>query len=201
MKKFLIFLFFGSFVFFSTKTSLASNDFETSFNVTQTVGENGATFVNQEISLVNKLSRVYATQYGLTLESSNIKNIKAYDARGPLEAKIEKEGETTTITVVFSEKTVGIECPVAVELKNTANELVGARLVNHLDLGTSSIAGLRSGTLGGNRVLGQEFNLACAVSPFPVQIVKVVNDNENRQAKNPAADDPVAMVHKEYANC
>lgn len=107
MKKFLIFLFFGTFVFFSTKNSLASSDFETSFNVTQTTQENGTTFVNQEISLVNRLSRVYATQYGLTLESSNLKNVKAYNTDGPLETRIEREGEITTITVVFSEKTVG----------------------------------------------------------------------------------------------
>ncbi|MBU1127265.1 MAG: transglutaminase-like domain-containing protein [Patescibacteria group bacterium] len=107
MKKFLVLFFLGFFYFFPTKSPLASGDFETSFNVAQTVEENGVTFINQEISLVNRLSRVYATQYGLTLESSNIRNIKAYNADGPLETKIEKEGEIITITVIFSEKTVG----------------------------------------------------------------------------------------------
>jgi len=77
---FRIFLFFSLcslfFIIRFPLSALASAEFETSYQVRYQVNVNGTAQVNQDISLTNKLSNVYATQYTLSFESTKITNIK-----------------------------------------------------------------------------------------------------------------------------
>lgn len=92
---------------FVVHPAFASDEFETTYNIHYQVQTNGITNVNQEISLTNKLSSVYATQYSLTLPSPEIKNIKAHDGDGPCKTEIFQSEESTTITIIFNQQVVG----------------------------------------------------------------------------------------------
>jgi hypothetical protein len=85
----------------------ASAEFETSYNVRYQVQTDGRVNVNQDISLTNKLSSVYATQYALTLQSGQIENIKASDGEGPLKIEVNKTDEITVINLTFNQQVVG----------------------------------------------------------------------------------------------
>ena len=109
MKRFLFFLSFVAFFFlFFTKT-FASEEFKTEYNINYQVNESGIVSVNHEISLTNKLSRVYATQYSLILPTTQITNIEATDEDGPCKLEINKDNETTTIIIKFNQEVVGID--------------------------------------------------------------------------------------------
>jgi len=87
--------------------SFATEEFETNYNVTYKLLSNGKMEVSQDISLTNKLSNIYATQYSLTLRGGEIENIQAYDEEGPLKTEIKQDNETITVTVDFNKQVVG----------------------------------------------------------------------------------------------
>lgn len=85
----------------------ASAEFETSYQVRYQVNPNGVVRVSQDISLTNKLSNVYATQYSLTLQSGRIQNIQAHDEQGSLEIETSQTENLTQITLRFNQQVVG----------------------------------------------------------------------------------------------
>lgn len=107
MKKkiFLLLSFFFLFNFFSPV--FASSEFETGYNVTYVVLPSGRIEVTQEISLTNKLSNIYATQYSLIIKGGQIENIQANDQEGPLKTEIKKVGQETIINLTFNQQVVG----------------------------------------------------------------------------------------------
>jgi len=108
MKKFLsasiclilFFFLFNSFAF-------ASEEFETSYQVRYQVNPSGTAQVSQDISLTNKLSNVYATQYTLNFESTKITNIRASDELGALEVDTTRTEDSTQISLKFNQQVVG----------------------------------------------------------------------------------------------
>ena len=107
MKKLIVFLIFIFFFFFSSSLVLASEEFETSYQVRYQINPNGLTQVTQNISLTNKLSNVYATQYSLFFQTSQIENIKARDDLGPLEIDLKQTSDSTEINLKFNQEVVG----------------------------------------------------------------------------------------------
>ena len=87
----------------------ADNEFETKYDIRYQVNKNGIVNVNHHVSLKNKLSRVYATQYTLTLPTTKIQNIKAQDNDGPCQTKISLQNETTVIVIKFNQQIVGVD--------------------------------------------------------------------------------------------
>ena len=83
-------------------------EFSTSYDVTYDVGEDGITTVTEKVTLKNLTSQYYATQFSLTIGSTNIDNVSASDPSGPLETKVEQKGTSETITVKFNQQVVGI---------------------------------------------------------------------------------------------
>lgn len=108
---------------FPIPKALASAEFETAYNVRYEVDTTGITHVTQEVSLVNKLSNVYATRYSFALEAGRIENIFAEDALGPLQTTIERQGRATTINLSFNEQVVGTGKMLKFSLKYDALEL------------------------------------------------------------------------------
>lgn len=106
-KFFLGICFFVSLSFCFFVPSHASEEFTISYNVTYEANTAGTLIVNQEISLTNKLSNVYATEYSLILEGEEPQNIQGHDAKGPLKINTQVEDEKTTIRVGFNEEVVG----------------------------------------------------------------------------------------------
>jgi len=87
--------------------SHAADEFTAKYDVTYKVETSGLTSVSQKISLINKLSNVYVTEYSLSIASMNIQNVKARDGLGDLKVSTTESEETTTIRLVFNEKIVG----------------------------------------------------------------------------------------------
>lgn len=86
----------------------ANPEFSTDFVTTYTVNLDGTTSVNQQITLTNKLSNIYATQYALELGSTRLENIKATTLQGTeIPFNLTQTDNTTAITLTFTEKVVG----------------------------------------------------------------------------------------------
>jgi len=101
--------FFLTFLGFFTLTTSAfgKEEFEVNYNATYEVLTSGKTQVIQEVSLKNKLSNVYATQYSLIIKGGKIDNIQANDGEGPLKTEIKKVGQETIINLTFNQQVVG----------------------------------------------------------------------------------------------
>jgi len=85
----------------------ASEDFVSRYEVSYQVHPSGLTTVHQKISLTNKLSNIYATEYALTTGSADIHQVKAWDNLGPLKTSISPGENNNTIHLWFNEKVVG----------------------------------------------------------------------------------------------
>lgn len=108
MKRFfLIFLaFFFSGLFFPGKVA-ATSEIETKYDFRYQVLTNGTVQVNQKISLTNKISAVYASQYSFSIPSTALKNIAAADQEGPCRIETNQEDGNTLISVFFNQAVVG----------------------------------------------------------------------------------------------
>jgi len=103
----------------------ATDDFETSYQVRYQANPSGMAHVSQDISLTNKLSNIYATQYTLTFQSTEIENIQASDELGPLEMEINRTESTTSIVLKFNQQVVGKDKALNFNLAYDAPDLVG----------------------------------------------------------------------------
>jgi hypothetical protein len=87
--------------------SLAAGEIETIYDFRYQINPNGVTNVSQKISLTNKISAVYASQYSFTLPMTAIENIKAVDGQGLCRTEVKQEKNSTTVTIFFNEQVVG----------------------------------------------------------------------------------------------
>lgn len=107
MKRFALIVFITICIWsFPTKT-FASSEFENSYLVRYQVNPNGVVHVDQEISLTNKLSNIYATQYSLNIQSGIIKNTQAQDEEGSLKIETTQTETSTLIVLNFNQQVVG----------------------------------------------------------------------------------------------
>jgi len=90
-----------------TSPARAVGEFYTSYDINYTVQTSGITKSKYNITLTNKLSNIYATEFTISVGSTQIKNISAYDQQGSLETKIDQGDKTTNITIPFKQKVVG----------------------------------------------------------------------------------------------
>lgn len=104
---FLICLFFFLAFFFSSYPANAASEIETKYDFRYQVHPDGTTNVKQEISLTNKISAVYASQYSFTLPTMAIKNIVATDEGGPCRTEIKQENNNTVVDIYFNQEVVG----------------------------------------------------------------------------------------------
>jgi transglutaminase-like putative cysteine protease len=85
----------------------AADDFATSYDVNYDVGSNGITTVTEKVTLKNLTSQYYATQFSLTIGATQISDVSASDASGPLEVTQEQKGTSTTLNVKFNQQIAG----------------------------------------------------------------------------------------------
>lgn len=85
----------------------ANQTFETAYQINCRVLPSGVTLVTQNISLTNKFSDVYATNYSLKLEADEVENVKAFDSLGPLNISQKQSGSETVIELEFNRQAVG----------------------------------------------------------------------------------------------
>jgi len=93
----------------SPRGALAENEFAASYDVNYSVGNDGVTIVTQKITLKNLTSQYYASNFTLTISSTNISDISATDDSGPMEVKTETKADKTTMNIKFNQQVAGID--------------------------------------------------------------------------------------------
>lgn len=94
-------------LFLKPKTTLAQSDFSTNYKINYTVNQLGSTHTKLDISLINKLSNIYASEFSLSIGSTNLRNIHVYNPKGDLESKITAGNKTTSIIIPFKDNVLG----------------------------------------------------------------------------------------------
>lgn len=87
--------------------SLASGEFTINFDTKYKVQENGSTEVTQDISIINNVSEIYATDYTLVVEGDKPEEIRAFQDGKTLSIASFEETSKTRIKVEFSDAVVG----------------------------------------------------------------------------------------------
>lgn len=80
--------------------------FSASYNTTYDIDNQGVTQVTQGITLINKTDRFFASSFSLTIGATQISDVQAFDAAGPLPVETENLGNKTKITVTFVNQNV-----------------------------------------------------------------------------------------------
>jgi len=96
------------FAFAEEASAPSGQGFATSYNVTFDINEEGVTAVTEKITLKNLTSQYYANQFKLTIGATEITDVKASDAAGAMETQVEKQANTTVITVKFNQQVAGL---------------------------------------------------------------------------------------------
>ncbi|MCJ7792358.1 MAG: hypothetical protein MUP45_00020, partial [Candidatus Marinimicrobia bacterium] len=113
-----------SFVFLGHSSVFSTDEFTTFYKVSYQARADGVAYVSQEISLTNKLSNVYATQYSLNFQSAKIRNIQAFDGQGPIETEVKQTEDSTSIVLFFQQQVVGKDQTLTFNLTYDALDLV-----------------------------------------------------------------------------
>lgn len=85
----------------------AQGEFHVSLHAEYTIQTSGETLVRQQFTLKNNVSDVYASKYGLELQSNNLKNIRISYLDTLLPATINATEQKTTIGITFPDRIVG----------------------------------------------------------------------------------------------
>ena len=111
MKK--IFVFFlltisSSFFYVITPHTVnAEGEFTSDYDVQYAISPTGITIVTQKVTLTNNLSARYPKEYSVTIDSSSIRNVIAYDDGGVIRATITANDDKTTVLLRFNKPKPG----------------------------------------------------------------------------------------------
>lgn len=86
---------------------MAVGEFSSSYNVKYNVDETGVTEVNERVTLKNNTDKFFPSSFALLISATNLENVEASDADGPLETAVEKLGKKSKITVKFTKQIGG----------------------------------------------------------------------------------------------
>ncbi len=87
--------------------ALAEDEFDTSYQIIYTVNPDASVKVQQKVTLTNKLSQVYATEYQMTLGTTQIEDISAWDGLGQIKPEVSSTKNSTRIKLNFNQQVVG----------------------------------------------------------------------------------------------
>ena len=96
-----------SFFFLSFKPVFAQSEFVTDYQVNYLVQPNGATHAKFNISLTNKISNIYASEFSLSIGSPQLTQVKAYQDSQIFDPQINQGSNTTNIVIPFPDKVLG----------------------------------------------------------------------------------------------
>lgn len=114
----LIFLFF-----FFVSPVYAAKNFNTAYDVTYKIKDNGLTQVTFKTVLTNTSSKYYASSYKIKVGFFNITNIKASDAEGKITPKVTQTDEGNIISIKFNKKVIGLNKPLPFTLTFDTREV------------------------------------------------------------------------------
>jgi transglutaminase-like putative cysteine protease len=100
----------------------AEGEFATNYQVDYTVDTLGLTHVTMDVELKNNLSNIYASEFTVSIGSTNIDNIQLTLGGEKIEPNIAQGNKTTNITVVFPDKVLGKDKSQRFALKFTSRD-------------------------------------------------------------------------------
>jgi transglutaminase-like putative cysteine protease len=98
------------------KLTLAAGEFDASYDVNYDVQPNGETIVTEDVLLKNLTDKYYASSFSLIISASQIYDLAAFDAGGPLEvsqemdfdkSQLEQSRNKTKLMVKFNQQLAG----------------------------------------------------------------------------------------------
>lgn len=107
LKKLVLFLIFSLLFLLNPTTTFATQEFDTNYYIKYFVNRDTSITAEQKVSLTNKLSNIYATEYIFSIGATEIRDIKARDKKGAIQPEIKKDSNTTTVRLVFNDQVVG----------------------------------------------------------------------------------------------
>lgn len=96
------------FLFIFPQPVLATDNFASSYDVVYDIDESGITTVTEKITLRNLTSESYASQFKLTIGSTDVFDIKASDPGGALDVQVGQKDNLTTINTKFNQQVAGL---------------------------------------------------------------------------------------------
>jgi len=91
------------------KPTLAISQFTTNYQISYKVNPSGFTHVKFSIDQTNNLSRVYATEFSLSVSHTDIENLKVKDVATTINPDVTLTNNITNINFPFVEKVVGVD--------------------------------------------------------------------------------------------
>lgn len=85
----------------------ALSEFSTDYKVVFEARPEVTVHVDENISLTNNFSNIYASSYSMTVDKASPRNVRATDVRGSLNVSSSVENEKTILTVNFDDQLVG----------------------------------------------------------------------------------------------
>ncbi|KKU11543.1 MAG: Transglutaminase-like protein [Parcubacteria group bacterium GW2011_GWC2_45_7] len=102
----IIVLHFSFLVFHFVTPVFAAGEFETSFHSTYEIDERANATVTHRIELTNLSPNIYASEYSVTVGSTNVRSTQAFDDAGQLELAAKPGNNTTELTVFLDKRPV-----------------------------------------------------------------------------------------------
>ncbi|MFA6982141.1 MAG: transglutaminase family protein [Patescibacteria group bacterium] len=90
-----------------TQRTFADEQFDTSYEVSYHVSEDGVTTVEQNITIINNKEDVLATTYSHSINQMDIYDVKARDGKGEIEVTRKDENGVITIKLNLKEQVIG----------------------------------------------------------------------------------------------
>lgn len=103
-KAFLLFIYF----FIPFARVFAGGEFAADYNVQYAISPSGVAIVTQNVTLTNQQSNLYPQKYTITIDSTNIRNVIAYDNGGSIKPEFTQDNGKTEIALTFNEKVAGL---------------------------------------------------------------------------------------------
>lgn len=106
-KFFLLIIALSIFNLIPTQSVNAEGEFTSDYDVQYAISPTGITIVTQKVTLTNNLSARYPKQYTVTIDSSSIRNVIAYDEGGVIRPTITVNDGKTTVLLTFNKPKAG----------------------------------------------------------------------------------------------
>lgn len=117
----LLILFVFLFLFFPK--AVFASEFSTDYIVSYTISSNSNTYVGFNVTLTNKSEQYYASSYKIQVGFKDVKNLKASDPNGPINADIIENTRGNEITLNFNKRVVGLGNKLNFDLSFNTNEV------------------------------------------------------------------------------
>lgn len=104
-------------------TPVRAADFTADYDISYAISPTGLAIVTQNIVLTNNQSNLYPKQYTITIDTTDIKNVIAYDDKGVITPSITRKDGKTDIALKFNAQSAGLGKQTPFSLRFEQNDI------------------------------------------------------------------------------